>query len=122
MADNSGALGCLVIIGAILGASIWGLRGLGLVGEQEGVVKYSDCREIVQLPPDTLQKYYHSFTCETSKTQSGTVMRGICVRVESSWWGSACTSAYIYQKLPALKCTDPKYPNLGYDDRCHAPD
>jgi hypothetical protein len=122
--DSEGALGCAVIIVAFFGAGVWALMGMGVVGEQEGVVKYSDCREVVRLQPDTFQKFYHSFTCETNKSQSGKVIDGICVRIvlASSWDSSsnACTSAYVYPKLPELKCTDPKFPKPGYDDMCHA--
>ena len=61
MANEDGPLGCLFIVLAIVGVGVWGLSESGLVGEQDGVVKYSDCREIIQLPPNTFQKYFHSF-------------------------------------------------------------
>ena len=108
---------------AVIALVVWGGEKL-FFGEREGVVKYDDCRQIITLPSDTLQKYYKTFTCTYSKTKSGKIMGGECVHIENE--GSlftsshACSEAYVYQRKSEENCTDPKAPYLGYDDMCHA--
>lgn len=96
-------------------------------GEREGVVKYDDCRQIVQLKSDTTQKYYKKFTCSYSKTQSGKIMSGECVNIsnDNSLLGnkSTCATAYVYEKEQDPVCKNNikggiLYPYLGYNDNC----
>jgi hypothetical protein len=111
-----------VVITAMFGIGVllWWIGSDGL--EREGYVKYDDCRETVILQPDTMQKYYRTFTCSVRKTKTNTVMGGQCVHIEyeSSMLSSSrvCTVALVYQKLPGARCNDPA-PYLGYDDKCY---
>ena len=116
-------LGGLFLVALVIGGFMF-LFG----GEREGTVSYSDCRQMVQLQPDTLQQYYKKFTCSYSKTQSGKIMSGECVHVsnDNAFLGNthSCATAFVYQKEqdPACK-NDFKdgifYPYLGYNDNCY---
>lgn len=90
--------------------------------EREGIVKYSDCREIINLKNNTWQKYVKTFTCKYSKTISGKIMGGICVHVDMSnslfSSGNECLTAYVYKKEPEVNCPR-EFPYLGYDDKCY---
>lgn len=112
-------VGVLIIVGLIL----WGIYSLLGWGEREGVVSYEDCRQIINLPSDTWEKYYHTFTCSYRKTQSGLIMDGMCVRIENdrSLFSTShtCATAYIYEKKQEGNCKDPQYPYMGYDDKCY---
>jgi hypothetical protein len=108
---------------ALIGLAIWGGSSI-FFGEREGFIKYEDCREVIRLQPDTLQKYYKTFTCSYRKTKSGKHMGGVCVHVDSAGTlfsaSNACTSAYVYQAESQNEgCKQPAYPYLGYDDQCH---
>jgi hypothetical protein len=113
-------IGVLIVIVLVL----WGVYALFGWGERSGVVKYDDCREIVTLQPDTLQKYYRTFTCGYWRTKSGKIMSGECVRIvnDSSLLSSShtCATAYVYTKKQEGNCTDPTHPYLTYDDMCSA--
>jgi hypothetical protein len=85
--------------------------------EREGVVKYEDCREIVTTKPDAFDTLFHQFTCSTQKTLSGKVMRGTCVRVETTSDGK-CLAAYVYQKATEGRCPVAQ-PFFGADDKCY---
>ena len=117
------ALGYLIGAVLVVGAIIWGIYSLFGWGEREGVVKFDDCRQMVTLKPDTLQKYFKSFTCMYRRTESERIMSGECVHVDTAGTlfssSNECDIAYIYEKEQEGSCTDPKYPYLGYDDMCH---
>jgi hypothetical protein len=91
--------------------------------EQEGVVKYDDCRQIITIQDGSWQTYYHKFTCSYIKTKSGAIMSGECVRVEndSSLFSSShtCSTAYVYEKKINNPCTVAPNIYLGYDDMCY---
>jgi hypothetical protein len=69
-------------------------------GADEGTVKYDDCRTIITLPTDNLQKYYKTFTCEYVRRASGKIISATCVHVDLNtglFSGSGkCETAYIY--------------------------
>jgi hypothetical protein len=54
----------------------------GFGGEQEGVVKYDDCQEIVEVKQADV--WFGTYTCNMQRTMSGKVMEGTCVRVETT--------------------------------------
>lgn len=90
----------------------------------EGTVKYGDCREIIQLKSDTWQIYYRQFVCDYVKRESGKIIRGTCVRVETEgglfYSNGTCKTAYIYtfEKGPDNGCTK-EYPYSGYNNKCY---
>lgn len=113
----------LVILGGIYWSVVGATRLWGsFFGEREGIIKYDDCRAIVTLQPDTLQKYYRTFTCGYNRTKSGKIMSGECVRIvnDKSFFSSShtCATAYVYEKEQEGNCTDPARPYLTYDDMC----
>ena len=93
---------------------------LGVGCERTGIVEYDDCRTIVELKEDTIQKYYHLFTCDYQKTDSGAVMDATFVRVELCGFydSGLCNEAFVYNRGPEGSCSD-EYPYLGYDDKCY---
>ena len=88
-----------------------------LGGEQEGFVKYDDCRETITLKESDMERFFHKFTCTVRETASGKSMGGNCVSVKTE--NGICTQAYVYEKKQDAVCTDPKYPYLGNDDKCY---
>jgi hypothetical protein len=110
----------VVTILLCIGVCLWWIGSDGL--EREGYSKYDDCRETVILQPDTIQKYYKTFTCSVRKTQTNKVMNGECVHIEyeSSIFSTSrvCMVALVYQKMPETKCNDPT-PYLAKDDKCY---
>ena len=95
---------------------VWGVTAF-LGGEREGVIDYEDCREIVTLKPDDLQRYYKKFTCSYTKTNSGKIARGFCSRIVLK--EGLCRTAYVYEKKSEIKCSE-DYPYLDlYDEKCY---
>ena len=88
--------------------------------EQEGVVKYDDCREIIFVKAGDLQTYYKTFTCQYTRRASGKIIAGACVHVSTSFFSGKCETAYVYtfEKGPDYGCTK-EYPYLGNDGRCY---
>lgn len=125
--SDEGALGCLVIIG-IIGWAIYTYQPITIFGgEREGSVKFDDCREVVYLNPDTIQKYYKTFTCSYRKTDKGVLLNSNCVHVDndSTLFTSShtCKTAYVYSFQLEKNhggCSDLAYPYLGYDDKCYS--
>jgi hypothetical protein len=117
---EGGFWGFIIFVGFI----VWGLTAF-LGGEREGYVKYSDCRETINLPSDNLQVLYKKFTCTYQKTRNGIIMGGTCVHIDRSWslFGSnsdTCDTAYVYEKKQESgHCTDKDYPYLHYDGMCY---
>ncbi len=119
-----------VLILAIAGLVIWGmlsLFGISFGVENEGIVQYDDCRQVITIRNDSWQKYFKQFTCTYRKTKSGAIMNGWCVHTENDGFlfgsGHTCATAYVYeykQQTDKGGCTNPKYPYLGYDDNCFA--
>lgn len=93
---------------------------LGAGCERTGIVTYDDCRTVVDLKEDNVQKYYKTFTCDYQKTKSGTVMDATCVRVELGGFRDSgnCNTAFVYYRSPEVSCSV-EYPYLGYDDMCY---
>lgn len=116
--DFSSVVAVVVII-----LVFWGIYSFFGWGEREGVVKYDDCRQIIALAPNTYQKYYKTFTCMYRRTGAGKIMGGECVHIDfiNSWLthSSECETAYVYEKKQEGGCTNPNFPFLGYDDKCH---
>jgi len=121
-----GGIVSLIVLGLIIAGVLW-IFGFNFGMKNEGIVDYSDCREIITLKSDSWQTYFHSFTCNTRKTQSGAIMGGECVSIKND--GSlfcsshTCATAYIY-KIESTHCKDTikdgvAYPYLGYDDMCY---
>ena len=80
-------------------------------------MKYDDCRSTVEVKVDDLRMLNNEFVCDTRRSTSGRIMTATCVHVETKDSGS-CERAYLYRKLPSLKCSE-KTPWLGFDDMCH---
>lgn len=114
----------LLILGLIIAGILW-IFGFNFGVVNEGVVTYDDCRQIITIKSDSLQRYFHSFTCNTYKTESGAVMGGVCVSIKNDGWGGhTCATAYVYEMESPTICKDVvkdriSYPYLGYDDQCH---
>ncbi len=113
---------CLVVWG------ILSLLGVSFGVENEGIVKYDDCRQTITIQEDSWQRYLKQFTCNYIKTKSGKIMSGECIHIvnDSSLFGSnhTCATAYVYQKKQDPACDKNtkdgvSYPYLGYDDMCY---
>ncbi len=91
---------------------------------EEGTVKYDDCREIIYLQPNTWQTYYKSFICEYLRRATGKIVGGKCVHVETDsglfYSSGKCKAAYVYifTKGPDEGCTK-EFPFKGYDNKCY---
>ncbi len=97
--DATGGIGALVFFGLIAwGLSAW--RG----GEQQGVVRTDDCREVIKLDSSTWQKFYRKFSCAPSDDGTAFVR---CARAAMSrtWFfgDERCETAYYYFKTPDIK-------------------
>ena len=109
--------------GAIASLFVVGIIGYGLFsafggGEREGTFKIDDCREVVRLNTDSIQKYFKDFTCALEKSKSGQIISGQCAHIDMS--GNVCKTAFIYDKKASGVCKDPNFPHLHYDDLCHS--
>lgn len=120
-------LGALVVVVLVVLGVAW-LFGFNFGITNDGTVTYSDCRQVITLKEGDWQTYFHSFTCDIRKTNSGAVMGGECVSVENdhSLFSSShtCATAYVYEVNPSTACKDNtkdgiSYPYLGYDDMCY---
>jgi hypothetical protein len=67
-------------------------------GEQEGEAKYEDCRNKITIKQDSTDTWFKKFTCSYAKNETGKIIGGVCVHVETE--GSVCQAAYIYYKQP----------------------
>lgn len=119
--------GVLFIFVLIVAGVLW-IFGFNYHGTSEGIVKYDDCREIIQLEPTNWHTYFGTFTGYTKKSASGKIMGGEFVRVindRSFFFGNShtCARAYIYEKKSEACADSTKngipYPYLGYDDMCY---
>ena len=86
-------------------------------GEEEGTVKFDDCREIIRIDANSLRLWAKRFTCDTKSTESGQLMSATCASVETTQYG-ACQRAFVYTKQTTRRCQEAT-PWFGYDDRCH---
>lgn len=126
MPNSSNDLGCIVIFfGGLICWGLASLLGISFGVENEGYVKYSDCRTVVNLKNDSLEKYFHKFTCNYTKTKSGQIMYGECVHTDTSGsllsTSSDCEKAYVYEAEPSTACENNiGFTHLGYDDLCHS--
>jgi hypothetical protein len=110
----------LLVVFAIFGAvaGTFNLVVSSIAAESEGVVSFSNCREQIYVQEDTLRRYFSQFTCDIQRTETGKIMSGTCVNIKLADDGSGCTTAYIYEKQPEVKCpTDMPY--LSYDEMCY---
>ncbi len=82
--------------------------------QREGIVKFNDCREIIKLEDNAPEKNYMTFTCDYIKSNTGKIMAGTCVHIETSNDGKECTKAYTYYAKPELKCEEGLFPTI-YD-------
>jgi hypothetical protein len=106
------------ILGIVLvGGAVVGIHGF-FWGEQEGYVRAGDCRNTVFLKQNSPETWFKKFTCSYVKSRSGKVMSGTCVHLETE--GPVCQTAYRYEKIPEVRCTDPNFPYIGEDDQCHS--
>src|ERR1700722_12238120 len=97
---------CAFLLG-IAYAIISGVGGY-FWGEESGEIKYNDCRNSISLEDGSGSTLFKRFTCTYVKSQSGKILRGTCVHVETE--GAVCQTAYIYEKKPEIHCKDPKFP------------
>jgi hypothetical protein len=118
-------IGSLIVFGLIIAGILW-LFGFNFGMKNEGIVDYSDCRQTIYLESGSWRTYFHSFTCNTRKTQSGAVMDGECVSIKNDgFFGNShtCAIAYVYE-IKSTACEGNikdgvEYPYLGYDDNCY---
>jgi hypothetical protein len=86
------------------------LFGVSFGVENEGIVKYDDCRQTITIQENSWQKYLMKFTCNYIKSPTGKILGGECVHVvnDSSLLGASntCGTAYVYQKSPEVQCSD----------------
>jgi hypothetical protein len=110
----------LVVVGLVVACILGGLVIIrsAIWGEQEGFTKTDDCRNTVMVQEGSFDTWFKKFTCTVKKTKSGKTISGVCVSVVTE--GSVCQTVYTYSKKPAVECSDPKFPYLGYDDMCHS--
>jgi hypothetical protein len=115
-------LGILVVI-VLIGWGILSLFGVSFGVENEGTVKYDDCRQIITIQDHSWQTYIKQFTCNYIKTKSRLIMSGECVHIntDSSLFSSShtCATAYVYEKKQEGNCTVAPNLYLGYDDMCY---
>jgi TonB family protein len=90
--------------------------------EQEGSVKFEDCREKVFLktnneaPP--IQHLLRTFTCSYQKTTDGKhIIGGVCVAVVNALFHAECLTAYIYVRGSDIKCMENAH--VEEDGKCH---
>jgi hypothetical protein len=119
--------GVLIVIGLIVWI-IASFFGFNYGNTSKGTVKYDDCREVIQIQPDSWHTYFGTFVCNYSKTQSGAIIGGECVRIVNDRslfsTSNACAKAYVYEATSSSVCAGStkdgvSYPYLGYDDMCH---
>ncbi len=127
--ESEGVTGIIVLVAIVL--IIWGVGsffGVSFGIENEGIVKYDDCREIITLKDNSWQKYFMKFTCTYRKTQGGDIMGygmngGECVHIDhyNSLFSSspACERAYVYTKEQRAGVCPSEHPYLGYGDKCY---
>ena len=114
MEENKQEGGIWIIIGIVLvGVCVFNFIG----GEQEGAIDINDCREVINLESDNLQKYYHKFTCSYIKTNDGKTIKGTCARVKLTK-ENECTKAYVYEKESEVECLK-GYPYADVEGKCH---
>jgi len=87
-------------------------------GENEGMVKTSDCREEVIIKEGSIETWTKSFTCSYYKTNTGKIISGVCVHVDYDSNGG-CRKSYTYYKKQAAVCLDKANPVLREDDMCY---
>ena len=118
----SNILGGIFVFSIILGLIGGGIKAI-FGGEVEGTVKTDDCRQVIQISPDSFQTIYKKFTCTYSRTNSGVVNFARCDHIDSPLFSNSCNTDYYYIREKGLgNCTDPKYPYLGQDDKCYPTD
>lgn len=118
-ARGESEVGGLVLLILVLALAYWYWGGGPGLGENEGTVTISDCREIIELKPETLHRFFKPFTCESQTTGAGWRIRAMCVNVEYDSSGKSCKTAYTYRKEQDPRaCKDPRYPSLNADDTC----
>ncbi len=109
------AIGGLFVFLIFVGI-IWAILGALLGGESDGSVKYDDCRQVISVKQDDWQNNFKKFTCENIKSNSGRLISGTCVHIDTS--GGACITAYVYTKKSGFNCGDNSTPNV--DDSVYA--
>ncbi len=118
----------VLVVLALIAWGIASLFGFNYHSTSEGVVTYNDCRAVIQIQPDSWQTYFGTFVCNYTKTQSGQIMGGQCVRIvnDSSLFSTShsCATAYVYNITSSPACEGNtkdgvSYPYLGYDDQCY---
>jgi hypothetical protein len=104
-----------------LGILILGTPSCG--GEREGIVEYSDCRGKIILEPDTILKFYKTFTCQYTRRSSGQIVAGTCVHVVLStglfYSSGNCETAYIFSFTRGDQGCSKTHPHLGIDNMCY---
>lgn len=109
-----------IVILAIIGLAAYGGYALfkkELGSEVEGVVRYDDCRQTIQLKSRDDAPFGRQFVCNTQTTLSGVRMTATCASVETTPDGK-CERVYVFGKSAAVTCPSAS-PWLGYDDKCH---
>lgn len=109
--------GILVLFGlGLLGLFVAWVFGFNFGNQEEGIVKYADCRQTVTLKEGDWSTYFNKFTCDESKTTTGKSMGGQCVSVKLN--NNSCEKAYVYQKSPEIKCPDTVNGYLSVSGEC----
>jgi|GEM_PF-2005567 len=104
---------------------IWGifsLFGVSFGAENEGITKYDDCRQIVNIQENSWQRYFMKFTCTYIKSSTGKILGGQCVHIanDNSLLGGShtCATAYVYQKSSEVVCPDTVNGFLDVNGNC----
>jgi hypothetical protein len=87
-------------------------------GEREGTVKWTDCREVINVKENSVDGQFKKYTCEYIRTNQGRIAGGTCIHIEYESNGQ-CRKAFIYEKRQDDVCHDKAYPRLGLDDLCY---
>lgn len=84
--------------------------------EREWIVKYEDCREIIEYKDWDFFTYFRNFTCYYDKTSNWDIISWECISIKTSQnW---CEKAYKYEKTPYKTCFEWQYINFDWECRC----
>lgn len=88
--------------------------------ENMGTVSYGDCRSVVRIDRNSLNRTMHDYTCDTTYSMERKEISLLCVRVVTR--DDVCSTAYEYEKTQSDVCIDGKKPFLHYDGKCYDTD
>lgn len=90
------ALVCLAGLWLTSEAVVTGFRWL-VPAEEEGLVRYSDCRRVIRLKERPASDFYKTYTCTYARDPSDRhIVDGECVSISEPFFGSGCETAKVY--------------------------